>query len=153
MSESNSAFKDTVLVVEDNADDIVLFEKACAKAHTTFIRHIVGTGGHAIGYLSGVGKYADRSVYPMPGLIILDLKLPDISGFEVLRWIRLEPTVARLPVIIFSGSAFQTDITQAYAAQADAYIAKPLEVSTFVEIVRALEDVWLKHHHEIRHAS
>ncbi|MET0262191.1 MAG: response regulator [Rariglobus sp.] len=133
-----------ILLVEDNPIDVFLFERACSKIKVSFIYHAVPDGGRAIAYLSGVGKYADRLLYPLPNLIVLDIKLPDISGFDVLRWIRSEPDVKYLPVIMFTTSSFETDVAKAYENQVNGYIVKPVDSTLFTEIIQSLENFWLR---------
>src|SRR5258708_1243477 len=87
---------------------------------------VVNDGPGALAYLRGVGRFQDRSTHPFPDLVLLDLKLPSISGFEVLQWIRDQPDFQRLPVVILSASSEPKNIDEAYRFGANAYLAKPI---------------------------
>src|SRR5689334_14240303 len=95
---------DVILVVEDNADDVLLIERAFNKAKLANRLHFVDNGDKAVQYLSGVGPYADRSLHPPPTMMLLDLKLPRRSGFEVLEWVRGHPQLRVLPVVVLTSS-------------------------------------------------
>src|SRR5688572_30658149 len=98
----------TMLWVEDDADDVLLIGRAIRKAGLA-APFLVGDGREAVEYLSGSGKYADRLAHPFPSIILLDLKLPKMSGFEVLNWIRKRPELCRIPVIMFTSSRERAD--------------------------------------------
>lgn len=134
----------TVLIAEDNPDDVLLFDKACEKYKAGFLRQFVKDGGAAIAYLNGVGKFADRTRYPIPALMILDITMPGLSGFDVLRWIRLDENLKTLPVIIFSSSSFRNDIATAYETGANSYLVKPIGDPAFLEILGSICNFWLK---------
>jgi CheY-like chemotaxis protein len=132
----------SVLWVEDDADDVFLIGRAIRKAglcQPTLVRD----GGEAVAYLSGSGPYADRSVYPLPKLILLDLKLPKMSGFEVLSWIRERSQVRRLPVVMFTSSNEACDIDRAYGLGANAYLTKSVDHQHLVEALRCVRAFWL----------
>jgi CheY-like chemotaxis protein len=101
-------------------------------------------GQQAIDYLRGTGKYWDRALFPLPGLILLDLKLPYIMGLDVLRWIRSQPGVARV-VVLLSASGVESDIAAAYKLGANAFLIKPSEASKLQDMVRAIKEFWLTH--------
>ncbi len=103
----------------------------------------VGDGEQAIAYLRGQGKFADRAQYRLPSLVLLDLKMPRATGFEILRWIRAHPALNHLPVVVLSGSELQDDIRHAYAEGANSYLVKPLGFDALVGLVRSLAEVWL----------
>src|ERR1051325_177850 len=104
----------TILLVEDNEDDVFLMIRALKAAGVELPLQTVGDGRLALDYLSGVGASRDRSLYPVPGLILLDIKLPQLSGLEVLRWLRAEPDLRRTVVIILTSSNHPGDVRQAY---------------------------------------
>lgn len=128
----------TVLHVDDNPNDTTLLQVACAKAAVNFELHNVGDGGQVIEYLNGVGKYADRARYQLPGLVLLDLKMPRVEGLELLKWIRNHATLKDLPVIVLSGSELQEDIRKAYAVGANSYLVKPPNFNSLVNLVREI---------------
>jgi len=102
----------TVLFVEDDPNDVALTQRAFEQAGFVNPLHVVTDGEQAIGYLAGEGRYADRARYPLPILILLDLKLPRVSGFEVLTWLREAPGVRRLPVVVLTSSGQSPDISR-----------------------------------------
>ena len=134
----------TVLHIDDDRNDVELFRAAARKANAQFAIHNVSDGEQAMAYLNGRGIYRNRQLYPLPALILLDLKMPRATGFEVLRWIRNHPEVGDLPVIILSGSELQDDIQQAYATGADFYMVKPLGFNELVNLVKELNAAWVR---------
>ncbi len=133
----------TVLHIDDDPNDIELLRAATRRAKAHFNLHTVEDGDEAMAYLNGVGKYADRLLYPMPALILLDLKMPRATGLEILRWIREHDQCGRLPVIVLSGSELHDDIRQAYATGANSYLVKPLGFEQLVTLVKDVNAVWL----------
>lgn len=132
-----------VLLVEDGADDALFLKRAFAKAHAPYGLTIVTGGREAIGYLSGQDKYSDREAYPLPRLILLDLSLPDLPGFEVLRWIRQQPALVQLLVIVLTSSGQSADIRRAYELGANSFLSKPADPSKLTDLVRDLLKHWL----------
>jgi CheY-like chemotaxis protein len=105
----------------------------------------VKDGNAAKDYLAGNGPFANRRSHPLPGLVLLDLNLPYWSGFEVLEWIRQQPQLRRLPVVIFTSSSRPDDIARAYDAGANAYLVKPNALGELLALALALRDFWLIH--------
>lgn len=130
-----------LLWVEDDPDDILLGERALIKAGFEKPM-IVRDGDRAISYLSGKEEFSDRTRFPMPSLVLLNLKLPRMSGFEVLKWIRGAGGQRRMPVVILSSSQEQNDINRAYDDGANAYLVKPVESRIFAELVSGLHRFW-----------
>jgi len=133
----------TVLHVDDDPNDVELLRAATHKADVRITLHNVEDGDQAMAYLSGQGLYADRARYQLPALILLDLKMPRTSGFEVLKWIRRQPALGELPVVVLSGSELPDDIQQAYAVGANSYLIKPFGFEALVSLVRNISSVWL----------
>lgn len=133
----------TVLHVEDDPNDALLLQAAARKAGVSFILHSVRDAEQAFAYLDGRGAYADREKYHIPALILLDLKMPCRTGFEVLKWVRSRPQFGHVPVVILSGSEFKDDFEQAYAMGANSYQVKPLGFQDLVAFVKNLNAVWL----------
>jgi CheY-like chemotaxis protein len=133
----------TVLHIDDDPNDTLLLEAAARKAGAQFRLENVQDGDAAIAYLTGAGVYADRRLYPLPSLILLDLKMPRATGFEVLQWIRAHPQLGKMPVVILSGSELQDDITQAYSTGANSYLVKPLGFDALVNLVKSINSLWL----------
>jgi CheY-like chemotaxis protein len=105
----------------------------------------VKDGKAAKDYLAGNGPFADRDAHPLPGLVLLDLNLPYWSGFEVLEWLRQQPQLRRLPVVVFTSSSRPDDIARAYDAGANGYVVKPNALADLTSLVRALREFWLVH--------
>lgn len=133
----------TVLHIDDDPNDTELLRVAAREADLTFALQNVEDAEHAIAYLSGAGVYGDRTVYPLPSLILLDLKMPRATGFEILKWIRHRPEFKSLPVVVLSGSQLQDDMQQAYAIGANSYMVKPLGFEELVRLVKGLNTAWL----------
>ena len=132
----------SVLHIDDDPNDTELLRAAVRKAKAPFVLHNVEDGENAIAYLSGQGIYADRQRYQVPALILLDLKMPRATGFEVLSWIRAHPELGELPVVVLSGSERQDDIRRAYAHGANSYHIKPLGFAALVTLVKGLDQAW-----------
>ena len=132
-----------ILLVEDNPDDIALFKRATSKAAVSCPLQVVSDGETAIAYLLGTGIYADREHYPLPSLVLLDLKLPRKSGHEVLEWVRAQPNLRRLPVVVLTTSREVSDINRAYDFCVNSYLVKPFALDGLTDMVRALHDYWL----------
>jgi CheY-like chemotaxis protein len=131
-----------VLLVEDDMDDRLFFERALKKAGYGWTLVTAMTGREAIEYLSGVGRFSDRTAYPIPSYVLLDLKLPEISGLEVLEWIRKHPSLRTLPVIVLSSSRETSDLERATKLGIDAYEVKSVEFAALVSTVRSIARRW-----------
>jgi CheY-like chemotaxis protein len=134
----------TILLVEDNVDDVILTRRALRKSGVSAKLMIVGDGDLALAYLLGEAAYGDRSEHPFPELVLLDWKLPRCSGSEVLRRIRGRSEMATLPVVILTSSRQQEDIDEAYACGANSYLHKPVAFSGLVELLGRLHLYWLR---------
>ncbi len=133
----------TILLVEDDPNDVLLIQRAFRRASVTNPIQVVGDGEAAVDYLAGRGPYQDRSSHPLPAIMLLDLKLPRRSGFEVLEWLRRQPGLRRLPVVVFTSSALAADIRRAYELGASSYLVKPLEFDSLQNVLRTLGTYWL----------
>jgi CheY-like chemotaxis protein len=132
-----------ILLAEDDENDIFLMGRAFDRAGIPNPLKVVRNGQEAIDYLAGTGEYAKREQYPVPGLLLLDLKMPWMDGFDVLRWLRDHPQFNSLPVVVLTSSKLQTDIDKSRQFGVYDYRVKP---HTFEELVRLLDDVrkcWL----------
>jgi len=132
-----------VLYAEDSEDDVLLLRFAFEQAQIVNPLQIVRDGRQAIDYLAGEGRFGDRQEFPVPGLLLLDLKLPRKTGLEVLEWIRLKPGLKKLPVIILSASSQVRDIADAYDLGANAFLVKPSGAHILLDMARALKHFWL----------
>jgi CheY-like chemotaxis protein len=114
-----------ILYVEDEPDDVFIAQHACRRAGFKHALAVARDGAEAIDYLAGRGAFADRARYPMPDLVILDVNLPVRSGFDVLAWIREQPGLKSLRVLIYSSSAAESDRARAEVLGADEFLVKP----------------------------
>jgi CheY-like chemotaxis protein len=130
--------KGVVLIVDDNPDDIELMRLAFEKAKAPCALMSVPDGMEAIRYLAGEDQYADRNLFPMPLLVLLDLNMPRLNGFEVLAWVQKNSTSTFPLVITLSYSHLETDIRRAYDLGTSAYIAKPVDLDSSVSLVKLL---------------
>jgi len=138
-----NVFLSTLLLVEDDPNDVMLFRRAKDKSNLVNPLQVVEDGEAAIAYLSGQGTYADRNRYPLPALVLLDLKLPRKSGLEVLAWLRQQPGLQRLPVVVLTSSRESLDVGRAYDLGANSYLVKPVAFDSLLEMVKALGLYWL----------
>jgi DNA-binding response OmpR family regulator len=134
----------TILIVEDEPDDAELLGYAFDKIGIANPRITLPDGDEAAFYIAGTGAYADRSRYPLPGLILLDLKLPRRSGFDVLQLIRANEAARTIPVVVLTSSDNQEDINRAYGVGANSYLVKPVAHEALLAMVRALDAFWIK---------
>jgi len=132
-----------LLCVEDSLDDRVLFTKACEEANASLRLCWAEHGQDAIDYLSASGRYADRAQFPMPDGVLLDLKMPVLDGFGVLRWIREQSRFLDLPVFVFTSSYQHADIARAYSEKATAFLTKPSEFRSLICLATALHECFL----------
>lgn len=132
-----------ILLVEDNPLDVELTLDAFREARLSNSIHVVRTGQEALNYLFGREKFSDRQAYPLPTLILLDLKLPGIDGHEVLRQIKATPSLRRLPVIILTSSREDTDLIASYDRGANSYLVKPVSANGFLQVVHQIDQYWL----------
>ncbi len=133
----------TILLVEDDPNDVLLIQRAFRKAKLISPVQVVKDGEAAVAYLTGQGSFADRQRYPMPVLIVLDLKLPRKSGLEVLAWLQQQPGLKRLPVVVLTTSKEAADINRAYDLGANSYLVKPVAFDALLEMVKTLGLYWL----------
>jgi CheY-like chemotaxis protein len=132
----------TVLLVEDDLNDIFLVKRAFKIAHLTNPLQVVTDGEEAMHYLSGHGKYADRDAHPLPKLIVMDIKMPRMTGFDVLEWIKHDGTLRRIPVIIVSSSDRPEDIDRGYELGANAYMVKPVNFLGVEHLFESITHYW-----------
>jgi len=131
-----------ILLVEDDENDVVLIQHAFKKAGLRESLKVVRGGEQAIDYLRGEGIYSDRERFPLPFLLLLDLKMPGTSGFEVLKWVRSASDIKRLLVVVLTSSNLQADVDRAYELGANSYLVKPVEFSEMVHMVQRFEVYW-----------
>ena len=132
-----------ILHVEDSEEDVFLLRYAFQRVDIKTPVQVAEDGQEAIDYLAGIGKFADRKEFPLPCLVLLDLKLPQKMGLEVLEWIRQQSAVKSLVVIILSSSVHEGDLRRAYQLGANAFLVKPSSANTMAEMCKALNHFWL----------
>jgi len=132
-----------ILLVEDNRMDVELTLDAFREARLMNVVHVATNGTAALDYLLGRGAYADREAYPLPDLILLDLKLPGVDGFQVLREVKAAPILKRLPVVILTSSKEEGDRALSYDIGANSYLVKPVSFDGFLGVIQQIEGYWL----------
>ena len=132
-----------ILLAEDDENDVLLVQRAFQKSNIANPLHVVRDGEEAVAYLSGELHYADRDRYPLPVMLLMDLKMPRRSGLEVLAWLRQQPGLKRLPVVVLTSSNQSPDINRAYDLGANSYLVKPAGFDSLVELVKNLDMYWL----------
>ena len=135
----------TILIVEDDPNDILFLKMALEAVAIQNPVAEAKDGKEALDYLSGNGPYANRKRYPLPYLLLLDLKLPHLMGLDLLKWIRQRPELHSLIVIVFTSSANPADVEEAYKLGANAYLVKPSSFEKLRLLVQSLKDFWLTH--------
>jgi CheY-like chemotaxis protein len=132
-----------ILLAEDDEHERFFIRLALERSGVANPVIAVEDGREAVDYLAGVGPYADRAAHPLPGLLLLDLKMPKMSGLEVLAWLSTQPDFNELPVVVLSSSGLESDIKRAIELGADDFQVKPVEFERLVDIIRSLHSRWL----------
>jgi CheY-like chemotaxis protein len=133
-----------ILVAEDEPADIALLKRAFLKSGINAPVEFVRDGQEALDYLQGKGNYMDRNNHPLPKLLLLDLKMPRLNGFDVLKWIREHAGIRRLPVVVLTSSNLQEDIHQAYDLGANSYLLKTSDLTEMETLAKTVEHYWLR---------
>ena len=133
-----------ILLVEDNEDDAFLMQRALQGAGIKNQLLIVEDGQAAVDYLSSTGKYTDRTAHPLPAVVFLDLKLPMLRGHDVLAWIRQQPHLEHLVVVVLTSSNEPHDLKEAYRLGANSYVVKPPTADQLLELAKAFRWYWLE---------
>jgi len=133
----------TVLLVEDDLNDIFLVKRAFKMAQLQNPLQVVTDGQQAIHYLKGEGRFADRHAFPLPKLIVMDIKMPRRSGFDVLEWVKGNGRpLRRIPIVIVSSSDNPADINRAYELGANAYMVKPVDFKKVEHLFESITHYW-----------
>ncbi|BAC89473.1 two-component response regulator [Gloeobacter violaceus PCC 7421] len=130
--------RNVVLVVEDNSIDSLMIERTFCKAAADSECHWVSSAEEAMRYLEGAGHYADRENFPLPRIVVTDLRLPGSSGLELLAWIQKRPELKDLPVLVLTGTG-NRELERAYQMGAYFYLLKPLATETLVEVLSSFQ--------------
>ena len=136
-----------ILIVDDSRDDRFLLKRSLGRAGVLNPICEVGTGAEAIAYLDGSGVYADRSRFPFPGILLLDLDMPDVDGFRVLQWIRDKFSEGRFLVVVLSRLDEIKSINRAYSLGASSFLTKPGNETDLDGLIRCFRDYWIVRNH------
>lgn len=132
-----------ILLVDDREDDVLFIRRVFVQAKVLNPLQVVWSGEEAVAYLNGSDRFADRDEYPLPTLVLLDMKMPRMDGFEVLRWIRRVSPFPSLPVVMLTSTDLMRDVNIAYELGANSFLIKPVDFERFVEIGQAFGGYWL----------
>jgi CheY-like chemotaxis protein len=132
-----------ILLADDDENDVFFMERAFDQAQIPNPVHRVKDGEEAVAYLKGAGKFTDRKKFPLPQFLLLDLKMPRKNGFEVLQWVRQQPGLKRLPIVVLTSSREDPDVNRAYELGANTYLVKPVRPDSLVELVKTITLYWL----------
>ncbi|EEF57658.1 response regulator [Pedosphaera parvula] len=131
-----------LLLAEDLEDDIFLFERALRRRNIACVVRVASNGNEALDYLFGKNKFANRVAFPLPSLVILDIKMPEMDGLEALKHIRQDARLSKLPVLIFTSSKCEEDVELAYELGANAYMVKPADINQLGEMLEVMTKFW-----------
>jgi CheY-like chemotaxis protein len=129
---------EAILIVDDYPDDATLLKRAVLGLRPKCPVRIVFGGKEMMNYVEGKGCYADRTAFPSPGLILLDLRMPEMNGFELLEWLKNEPDYTGIPVIVISSFDRQREIRKSYQLGARTFLSKPVHPESIRNAIRAL---------------
>jgi DNA-binding response OmpR family regulator len=135
----------TILLVEDSPDDVFFMKRAFDVSGATGSIQVAEDGQIALDYFAGTGAFADRAEFPLPALVLLDLRMPRVPGFEVLKWLRENSEFNCIPVVILSSSREESDMKRAYALGANSFLVKTGNTSHLAAMVKTMVDYWLKY--------
>lgn len=133
--------------MEDDSDDALLIGRALTLAGVEVPVRVVEDGEEAVQYLQGCPPFEQRAEHPLPGLILLDLNTPRLNGHEFLKWLREQPQLRRIPVVVLTSSSAERDVVSAYEAGANAFLVKPLGHREMTEMLRDMAGFWFQWNH------
>jgi len=131
-----------ILLVEDNPDHVILTKMVLEKHNVANKVHVAADGAEALDFMYHRGKYSNGNDSPRPGLILLDIKLPKIDGFEVLKQLKSDPEYKSIPIVMLTTSSRDEEVTKGYAEGANSYVTKPVKFSDFAETVKSIGLYW-----------
>jgi CheY-like chemotaxis protein len=131
-----------LLLAEDLEDDVFLFERALQRRKISCVVRVASNGKQALEYLSGKAEFADRTAFPLPALVVMDIKMPEMDGLEALKLIRQDEKLSRMPVVIFTSSKREEDVELAYQLGANAYVVKPSDSEQLGETLEVMTKFW-----------
>lgn len=133
-----------VLAAEDEENDLFLLKRSFKQISPATRLYAVTDGGEVMNYLSGLGAYAERAIFPLPELLLLDLKMPRKNGFEIMEWIKEQRPFRRLPIVVLTSSHLRADIDRAYALGACGYFVKATDPEEFHRQLCVIHDYWCR---------
>lgn len=134
-----------IMLIEDDPNDAELIRRAFEKAGVENPIQSVSHGDNALAWLEGIGEYENRAKFPLPSFILLDLKLPGMSGLQLLKWIRTRKELRLIPVVVLTNSAEAADVKSAYEAGANSYLLKPADRHEIHRVIEVIQKYWLEH--------
>ena len=134
----------TILIIEDDPNDVLFLQLAFKKAGITNPVQVAKDGREALNYLNGEGRFSDRESFPIPYLVFLDLKLPEVPGLEVLKSVREKPEFNSTIIIVLTSSSDPRDVDAAYQYRANAYLVKPSGIDALTASVQSVKEFWLR---------
>ena len=135
-----------MLMVDDSKEDAFFVKRALEASQVAHFFHSVMDGSEGLAYLKAEGTYADRQAFPFPNVLLCDLKIPGMDGFDFLRWLRDHPQCKVIPTIIFSSSVLESDVHQSYVLGANAYLEKPASFGDLTTTIQLLYQFWSRCH-------
>ena len=132
----------TILAVEDSADEIFFLQKAFEQLGCGQRVHFARDGQEAVDYISGVGVYADRTRFPLPCVVMTDLKMPLVDGFQLITWLRKESSCKEIPTFVLTSSRLPEDFAKAYGCGASGYFVKPNAAHSLNTVIKEIEASW-----------
>jgi len=142
--ESRMPEQALILIADDSEDDIMVIRRAFENAFIPNPLYAVKSGEEVLAYLKGEGRYTNRDEYPLPDLLLLDLKMPGMDGFDVLRWIRQQPGLGAMRIVVLTASDHIRDVNQAYQLGANSFMVKPQDFDNYVTVGKTLATYWLR---------
>ena len=132
-----------ILIADDSENDVLMLRRAFSQAGVVVPMQAVNDGEEAIAYLKGEGRFANREEFPLPDLFLLDLKMPRKNGFDVLEWIRTQPSLVQMRVVVLTTSEEIRDVNRAYMLGAASFLTKPLDFTEFKDTIQAMYNYWI----------
>src|SRR5438067_2238133 len=132
-----------VLLAEDREDDILLIQKAFEAGGISCVLQVARDGEEVIDYMEGRGRYSDRDEYPLPDLLLLDIKMPKMDGFEVLKWMRAQPELKSLRIVVLTSSSDIRDVNVAYRLGANSFMVKEWDFANVLHLSKVIREYWL----------
>jgi CheY-like chemotaxis protein len=139
----NTHSKRQVLLIDDNSDDAIILLRVFSKIAPEISLHIARSGVEALSYLKGEDRFADRKIYPLPSLLIVDLKMPGMDGFDLIQWVRTESDLRELPIVVLSSSKDPADVSRVHQLGANAFHVKPSDPNALIGMVEGLKTYWI----------